>query len=200
MSILLSLLGVGLVIFALVTIHFGNKKSDEKERNLDAYEGTLLELKKNIEDMDRKVKENYAEKTKELERVLKECDRKILILDNKIKEGNVINNILVTTFEKVNEVEVNAKPNFHLVNEENNEENEEEVFEEDYEDDFLDDEEYDEVEEVDLEEILELYKDGKSLNEISEITGKSLEDIAVIMGLWGWTKMKILSFWKTKKF
>lgn len=179
MSILLSLLGVGLVIFALVTIHFGNKKSDEKERNLDAYEGTLLELKKNIEDMDRKVKENYAEKTKELERMLKECDRKILILDNKIKEGNVINNILVTTFEKVNEVEVNAKPNVHLVNEEN----EEEVFEEDYEDDFLDDEEYDEVEEVDLEEILELYKDGKSLNEISEITGKSLEDIAVIMGL-----------------
>ena len=52
MSVLLSLFGVGLVIFALVTIHFGNKKTDEKERSLDAYEGTLLELKKNIEDME----------------------------------------------------------------------------------------------------------------------------------------------------
>ena len=48
---------------------------------------------------------------------------------------------------------------------------------------FVEDEEYDDVEEVDLEEILELYKSGKSLNEISEITGRSLEDIAVIMGM-----------------
>jgi hypothetical protein len=60
---------------------------------------------------------------------------------------------------------------------------EDEEYEEDYEEEFVEDEEYDEVEEVDLEEILELYKSGKSLNEISEITGRSLEDIAVIMGM-----------------
>ena len=52
----------------------------------------------------------------------------------------------------------------------------------DEEEEYID-EEYDEIEEIDLEEILELYKSGKSLNEISEITGRSLEDIAVIMGI-----------------
>ena len=168
MSILLGIVGIGIVIFALITIYFGNKKIDEKERVLDTYEVTLLEMKRNIEELDRKVKENSAEKIKELEKMLKECDRRILMFDNKIKEGQGLNNILEKTFEKVSEVKVETKPNFHM--------------EIDEEEDYID-EEYDEIEEIDLEEILELYKSGKSLNEISEITGRSLEDIAVIMGI-----------------
>jgi hypothetical protein len=87
MSIWLSILGIGMVIFALITIYFGNKKIDEKERILDNYEVTLLEMKRNIEDLDRRVKESSVEKTKELEKLLKECDRRILMFDNKIKEG-----------------------------------------------------------------------------------------------------------------
>ena len=31
MSIWLSILGIGMVIFALITIYFGNKKIDEKD-------------------------------------------------------------------------------------------------------------------------------------------------------------------------
>jgi hypothetical protein len=165
-----------MVIFALITIYFGNKKIDEKERILDNYEVTLLEMKRNIEDLDRRVKESSVEKTKELEKLLKECDRRILMFDNKIKEGQGLNSILEKTFDKVSEVKVEAKPSFHM-------DIEDEEYEEDYEEEFVEDEEYDEVAEVDLEEILELYKSGKSLNEISEITGRSLEDIAVIMGM-----------------
>ena len=176
MSIWLSILGIGMVIFALITIYFGNKKIDEKERILDNYEVTLLEMKRNIEDLDRRVKESSVEKTKELEKLLKECDRRILMFDNKIKEGQGLNSIIEKTFDKVSEVKVEAKPSFHM-------DIEDEEYEEDYEEEFVEDEEYDEVEEVDLEEILELYKSGKSLNEISEITGRSLEDIAVIMGM-----------------
>ena len=176
MSIWLSILGIGMVIFALITIYFGNKKIDEKERILDNYEVTLLEMKRNIEDLDRRVKESSVEKTKELEKLLKECDRRILMFDNKIKEGQGLNSILEKTFDKVSEVKVEAKPSFHM-------DIEDEEYEEDYEEEFSEDEEYDDVEEVDLEEILELYKSGKSLNEISEITGRSLEDIAVIMGM-----------------
>ena len=176
MSIWLSILGIGMVIFALITIYFGNKKIDEKERILDNYEVTLLEMKRNIEDLDRRVKESSVEKTKELEKLLKECDRRILMFDNKIKEGQGLNSILEKTFDKVSEVKVEAKPSFHM-------DIEDEEYEEDYEEEFVEDEEYDEVAEVDLEEILELYKSGKSLNEISEITGRSLEDIAVIMGI-----------------
>ncbi len=176
MSIWLSILGIGMVIFALITIYFGNKKIDEKERILDNYEVTLLEMKRNIEDLDRRVKESSVEKTKELEKLLKECDRRILMFDNKIKEGQGLNSILEKTFDKVSEVKVEAKPSFHM-------DIEDEENEEDYEEEFVEDEEYDEVAEVDLEEILELYKSGKSLNEISEITGRSLEDIAVIMGM-----------------
>ena len=176
MSILLSIIGIGMVIFALITIYFGNKKIDEKERVLDSYEVTLLEMKRNIEDLDRRVKESSVEKTKELEKLLKECDRRIIMFDNKIKEGQGLNSILEKTFDKVSEVKVEAKPSFHM-------DIEDEEYEEDYEDEFTEDEEYDEVEEIDLEEILELYKSGKSLNEISEITGRSLEDIAVIMGI-----------------
>ena len=176
MSIWLSILGIEMVIFALITIYFGNKKIDEKERILDNYEVTLLEMKRNIEDLDRRVKESSVEKTKELEKLLKECDRRILMFDNKIKEGQGLNSILEKTFDKVSEVKVEAKPSFHM-------DIEDEEYEEDYEEEFVEDEEYDEVEEVDLEEILELYKSGKSLNEISEITGRSLEDIAVIMGM-----------------
>ena len=126
--------------------------------------------------MDRRVKESSVEKTKELEKLLKECDRRILMFDNKIKEGQGLNSILEKTFDKVSEVKVEAKPSFHM-------DIEDEEYEEDYEEEFVEDEEYDDVEEVDLEEILELYKSGKSLNEISEITGRSLEDIAVIMGM-----------------
>lgn len=176
MSIWLSILGIGMVIFALITIYFGNKKIDEKERILDNYEVTLLEMKRNIEDLDRRVKESSVEKTKELEKLLKECDRRILMFDNKIKEGQGLNSILEKTFDKVSEVKVEAKPSFHM-------DIEDEEYEEDYEEEFVEDEEYNEVAEVDLEEILELYKSGKSLNEISEITGRSLEDIAVIMGM-----------------
>ena len=176
MSIWLSILGIGMVIFALITIYFGNKKIDEKERILDNYEVTLLEMKRNIEDLDRRVKESSVEKTKELEKLLKECDRRILMFDNKIKEGQGLNSILEKTFDKVSEVKVEAKPSFHM-------DIEDEEYEEDYEEEFVEDEEYDEVAEVDLEEILELYKSGKSLNEISEITGRSLEDIAVIIGM-----------------
>ena len=176
MSIWLSILGIGMVIFALITIYFGNKKIDEKERILDNYEVTLLEMKRNIEDLDRRVKESSVEKTKELEKLLKECDRRILMFDNKIKEGQGLNSILEKTFDKVSEVKVEAKPSFHM-------DIEDEEYEEDYEEEFVEDEEYYDVEEVDLEEILELYKSGKSLNEISEITGRSLEDIAVIMGM-----------------
>ena len=98
------------------------------------------------------------------------------MFDNKIKEGQGLNSILEKTFDKVSEVKVEAKPSFHM-------DIEDEEYEEDYEEEFVEDEEYDEVAEVDLEEILELYKSGKSLNEISEITGRSLEDIAVIMGM-----------------
>ena len=176
MSIWLSILGIGMVIFALITIYFGNKKIDEKERILDNYEVTLLEMKRNIEDLDRRVKESSVEKTKELEKLLKECDRRILMFDNKIKEGQGLNSILEKTFDKVSEVKVEAKPSFHM-------DIEDEEYEEEYEEELEGDEEYDEVAEVDLEEILELYKSGKSLNEISEITGRSLEDIAVIMGM-----------------
>ena len=104
MSIWLSILGIGMVIFALITIYFGNKKIDEKERILDNYEVTLLEMKRNIEDLDRRVKESSVEKTKELEKLLKECDRRILMFDNKIKEGQGLNSILEKTFDKVSEV------------------------------------------------------------------------------------------------
>ena len=81
-------------------------------------------------------------------------------------------NISIPSIKKIN---IKANFNWKVI--------EDEEYEEDYEEEFVEDEEYDEVEEVDLEEILELYKSGKSLNEISEITGRSLEDIAVIMGM-----------------
>lgn len=183
MSILLGVVGIGLVIFALITIYFGNKKVEEKERLLENYEGTLLEMKRSIEELDRKVKEGSTEKVKELEKLLKECDRRIIIFDNKLKEGQGLNNILEKTFAKVSEVKVENKPKFDIQIEEEYEEEYDGEQEEYYEEEFAEDEEYEEVEEVGLEEILELYKKGNTLKEISDITGRSLEDIAVIMGM-----------------
>lgn len=158
MEVFLMIFGIAVTIFAMLTIYYGNKKIDDRAKVLDSYETTLLEMKKMIEDLDGKVKKSSGEKIKELKDLLKEADKKNLILDNKIKEGYGLNGILERNFERISQVEVDIPVNF------NKNESIRNV-------------------EISLEEIIELYKEGKSIKEISESTGKTLEEIAAMIGM-----------------
>lgn len=163
MNVILMIIGIGITLFAVMTIYFGNKKIDKKAKMLEAYEFNLLEIKRTIEELDDKVKNSSMEKIKELEKLMKECDRRGILLDSKIKEGYGLNGILERNFDKISEVKVdNPKTEFIK------EKKEEKKFE---------------VKKIGKEEIMDLYKEGKGLKEISEITGKSLEDIGIIMGI-----------------
>jgi len=129
---------------------------------LDTYEIALLEMKRTIEELDNKVKNSSMEKLKELKELLREVDKKNLILDNKIKEGYGLNGILERNFDKISEIKVDVpKINFNF------EEKSKTI----------------EKKQITKDEIMDLYKEGKDLKEISEITGKTLEDIAIIMGI-----------------
>ena len=162
MNLILTMVGIGITIFAILTIYFGNKKIDKRAKMLDTYEIALLEMKRTIEELDNKVKNSSMEKMKELKEILKEVDKKNLILDNKIKEGYGLNGILERNFDKISEIKVDApKTSFNF------EEKSKVV----------------EKKQITKDEIMDLYKEGKDLKEISEITGKTLEDIAVIMGI-----------------
>ena len=162
MNLILTMVGIGITIFAILTIYFGNKKIDKRAKMLDTYEIALLEMKRTIEELDNKVKNSSMEKMKELKELLKEVDKKNLILDNKIKEGYGLNGILERNFDKISEIKVDApKTSFNF------EEKSKTV----------------EKKQITKDEIMDLYKEGKDLKEISEITGKTLEDIAVIMGI-----------------
>jgi hypothetical protein len=158
MEIFLMVLGIAITIFAMLTIYYGNKKIDARAKVLESYETTLLEMKKMIEDLDGKVKQSSGEKIKEMKELIKEADRKNLILDNKIKEGYGLNGILERNFERIGQVEVEIPISFNKVDSKKSIE-------------------------ISIEEIIKLYKEGKSLKEISEITGKTLEEIAAMIGM-----------------
>lgn len=194
MGIILTIIGIGITIFALMSIYFGNKKIEDRVKVMEEFETTLLEMKKNIEELDRRIQSNSVDKIKELEKVLKECDRRVIIFDNKLKEGHGLNAILERNFERISEVKLENKPRFHPVFEIEDEEFDED--DEDFEDETDEDESYDEYDENDeefedetfeiedeltKEEILELYAKGKTLKEIAEIFGISLEEIGIIM-------------------
>ena len=151
MEIFMILVGVGIIIFSLISIHNENKKLDKKTELIGNYERNILNIKKDIEEIEKKSKDTSQDKVKELEKLLKECDRRILIFDNKIKEGYGLNAILERNYEKTSELQVTFKAP--------------------------------EKQEYSKEDILELYKNGISLKEISEITGYSLKEIASIMEL-----------------
>ena len=160
MNLILTVIGIGITVFAVLTIYFGNKKIDKRAKMLDTYEITLLEMKKTIEELDQKVKSSSMEKIKELKELIKEADKKNLILDNKIKEGYGLNGILERNFDKISEIKVDTpKMSFN----------------------FEEKPKTPEIKQITKDEIIDLYKEGKDLKEISEITGKTLEDIAVIM-------------------
>lgn len=160
MNFMLTMVGIGVTIFAVLTIYFGNRKIDKRAKMLDTYELTLLEMKRTIEELDNKVKNSSMEKMKELKELIKEAEKKNLILDNKIKEGYGLNGILERNFEKISDIKIDKTNNIPEV----------------FSNKFI-------KTDVTKDEIMDLYKDGKDLKEISEITGKTLEDIAVIMGI-----------------
>lgn len=160
MNFILTMVGIGVTIFAVLTIYFGNRKIDKRAKMLDTYELTLLEMKRTIEELDNKVKNSSMEKMKELRDLIKEAEKKNLILDNKIKEGYGLNGILERNFEKISNITIDTSNTSNEASPKNSLKSD-----------------------VTKDEIMDLYKDGKDLKEISEITGKTLEDIAVIMGI-----------------
>lgn len=156
MSVFMMVIGIAVTLFALLTIVFSNKRIDKRTDVLDSYELSLIEMKKEIEELNKRVHENTVEKLKELDKLIKECDRRVLMFDNKIKEGKNMSAILERSYEKTSEIKVNSKV-------ENRVESPKKEFTK--------------------SDIIELYKNGNNLKVISDISGKSLEEIAKIMGI-----------------
>ena len=154
MELILNLVGVVIVIFSLLLVFQNNRKNDKKEEELENYETELVHMKKHLEEIDNKIKSSSIEKYRELEKLMKECERKIAVFEDKISQGKNLKNILEKTFEKVSNVEI-VTPK---VNEDVNKN-------------------------YGVEDILGLYRQGKTVTEISRITGKSLEEIAEMMGI-----------------
>ncbi|MBN1468156.1 MAG: hypothetical protein JXM74_08870 [Fusobacteriaceae bacterium] len=154
MELILNLVGVVIVIFSLLLVFQNNRKNDKKEEELESYETELVHMKRHLEEIDNKIKSSSIEKYRELEKLMKECERKIAVFEDKISQGKNLKNILEKTFEKVSNVEIVN----HKVNEDVNKN-------------------------YGLEDILGLYRQGKTVTEISKITGKSLEEIAEMMGI-----------------
>ena len=154
MELILNLVGVVIVIFSLLLVFQNNRKNGKKEEELENYETELVHMKKHSEEIDNKIKSSSIEKYRELEKLMKECERKIAVFEDKISQGKNLKNILEKTFEKVSNVEI-VTPK---VNEDVNKN-------------------------YGVEDILGLYRQGKTVTEISRITGKSLEEIAEMMGI-----------------
>lgn len=154
MELILNLVGVVIVIFSLLLVFQNNRKNGKKEKELENYETELVHMKKHLEEIDNKIKSSSIEKYRELEKLMKECERKIAVFEDKISQGKNLKNILEKTFEKVSNVEI-VTPK---VNEDVNKN-------------------------YGVEDILGLYRQGKTVTEISRITGKSLEEIAEMMGI-----------------
>lgn len=154
MELILNLVGVVIVIFSLLLVFQNNRKNGKKEEELENYETELVHMKKHLEEIDNKIKSSSIEKYRELEKLMKECERKIAVFEDKISQGKNLKNILEKTFEKVSNVEI-VTPK---VNEDVNKN-------------------------YGVEDILGLYRQGKTVTEISRITGKSLEEIAEMMGI-----------------
>jgi archaellum component FlaC len=154
MELILNLVGVVIVIFSLLLVFQNNRKNGKKEEELENYETELVHMKRHLEEIDNKIKSSSIEKYRELEKLMKECERKIAVFEDKISQGKNLKNILEKTFEKVSNVEI-VTPK---VNEDVNKN-------------------------YGVEDILGLYRQGKTVTEISKITGKSLEEIAEMMGI-----------------
>ena len=113
----------------------------------------LLDEDKYIEAKMKELNKNYGDIYFDKE-LMKECERKIAVFEDKISQGKNLKNILEKTFEKVSNVEIGTPK----VNEDINKN-------------------------YGVEDILGLYREGKTVTEISKITGKSLEEIAEMMGI-----------------
>ena len=81
MELILNLVGVVIVIFSLLLVFQNNRKNGKKEEELENYETELVHMKRHLEEIDNKIKSSSIEKYRELEKLMKECERKIAVFD-----------------------------------------------------------------------------------------------------------------------
>lgn len=145
--------GVVIIIGSLISMFLIRRKVDERIDILKDQELEYRDLRNDILELKDEFKKSAEAEVTGLDQKMRELNKAKILLENKIKEGSSLNQILENTLDKMNDIEINPPM----------EQKEEPQY----------------LEKV----IIDYYKQGFSIREIAEKTGKTLSEIQLIMGL-----------------
>lgn len=145
--------GIIIIIISLISMFLIRKKVDERIDILKDQELEYRDLRNDIIELKDEFHKSAESEVTSLDKKMRELNKAKILLENKIKEGTSLNQILETTLDKMNKIEINPPV--------------EQKTEKQY------------LEKV----IIDYYKQGMSIREIAEKTGKTLNEIQLIMGL-----------------
>ncbi|TDT71823.1 hypothetical protein EV215_0512 [Hypnocyclicus thermotrophus] len=153
MDNLLIIIGVLCVIISLISMISLRRKVDERIEVFKDHELEYRDLRNDIIELKDEFSKSAELEIMNLDKKMRELNKTKVLIENKIKEGQSLNQILENTFEKINNIEVNVNSN------------------------FKENPKY--LEKI----IIDYYKQGLSIREIAKKTGKTLNEIQMIMGL-----------------
>lgn len=145
--------GIIIIIISLISMFLIRRKVDERIDILKDQELEYRDLRNDIIELKDEFHKSAESEVTTLDKKMRELNKAKILLENKIKEGTSLNQILETTLDKMNKIEINPPV--------------EQKTEKQY------------LEKV----IIDYYKQGMSIREIAEKTGKTLNEIQLIMGL-----------------